>query len=188
MQIRTLRPVQPLIMALGLALAMALSLTHATPASAKARTCNGVTATIIAGSAGQITGTDGADVIIGTSGADQIFGLGGADIICGGGGADQITGGDGNDTLLGGEGDDTLSWNPGDDSDVVEGQAGYDTLRVFGANASETIELGANGSRLRFTRCATISIACSSGIVSQAVPNGLRYSACRGRCDPVTSW
>jgi Ca2+-binding RTX toxin-like protein len=164
MQIRTTRPVQPFLMALGLALATALSLVHATPASARARTCNGVNATIIAGSAGQINGTAGDDVILGTSGADQIFGLGGNDTICGGAGDDQITGGQGSDLVLGGDGNDTLNWNPGDGSDVLEGQAGRDSLRVFGANVGETIELSANGSRLRFTRDIALVVLDSAGI------------------------
>jgi Ca2+-binding RTX toxin-like protein len=47
---------------------------------------------------------------------------------------------------------DTLVWNPGDGSDVVEGQAGSDTLQVNGSNASETIDISANGERVRFFR------------------------------------
>src|SRR5258705_4812258 len=39
-----------------------------------------------------------------------------------------------------------------DRSDVVEGQAGTDTLQFNGANINEKIDLSANGSRLRFTR------------------------------------
>jgi hypothetical protein len=43
-------------------------------------------------------------------------------------------------------------WNPGDQSDIVEGQAGTDTMRFNGSNAAEKINLTANGSRLLFTR------------------------------------
>jgi Ca2+-binding RTX toxin-like protein len=43
-------------------------------------------------------------------------------------------------------------WNPGDGSDVVEGQAGADTMIFNGANVAENMSLSANGSRLRFTR------------------------------------
>src|SRR5204863_192379 len=40
----------------------------------------------------------------------------------------------------------------GDGSDTVEGQAGTDTLVFNGSNASETIDISANGSRLRLFR------------------------------------
>src|SRR5437762_13881553 len=51
-----------------------------------------------------------------------------------------------------GAGDDTFIWNPGDGSDIVEGQAGFDTLQFNGANIAEKIDLSANGGRLRLTR------------------------------------
>src|SRR5207248_4480290 len=39
-----------------------------------------------------------------------------------------------------------------DGSDVVEGQAGLDTLQFNGSNANEKIDLAANGGRLRLSR------------------------------------
>src|SRR5581483_7129934 len=90
-----------------------------------------------------VDGGDGNDAITGGDGNDRLIG---------GAGNDIITGGRGSDTLLGGDGDDTFIWNPGDGSDVVEGQAGNDTLQFNGANINETINLSANGSRLRFFR------------------------------------
>ena len=51
-----------------------------------------------------------------------------------------------------GAGDDTFVWNPGDGSDIVEGQAGTDTMQFNGANINEKIDLSANGGRARFTR------------------------------------
>jgi Ca2+-binding RTX toxin-like protein len=74
------------------------------------------------------------------------------DILTGSKGDDLILGGRGNDTALMGAGNDTFVWNPGDGSDVVEGQAGFDTLQFNGSNAGENIDISANGSRLRFTR------------------------------------
>src|SRR5262249_44072724 len=47
---------------------------------------------------------------------------------------------------------DTFVWNPGDGSDIVEGQAGLDTLQFNGANISEHIDMSANGPRVRFSR------------------------------------
>lgn len=115
-------------------------------------TCNGLPATIVATSPGLITGTAGDDVIVGTAGDDRILGMGGNDTICGLGGNDQITGGQGNDTLFGQEGNDTFFWFPGDGSDRMEASSGTDTLQVSGSAIGETMELSANGNRLRFFR------------------------------------
>ena len=108
----------------------------------------------------------GADTIQAGNGLSTLTPL----VLDGGTGPDTITGGDGNDTLLGGDdndtvtggrgtdvaflgnGNDTFVWNPGDNSDVVEGQAGTDTLDFRGANIAEKIELSPNGGRLRLTR------------------------------------
>ncbi|WP_426956826.1 beta strand repeat-containing protein [Muricoccus radiodurans] len=76
----------------------------------------------------------------------------GNDLVLGSAGNDVVIGGDGNDTALLGAGDDTFVWNPGDDNDVVEGQAGTDTMLFNGANISETIDIAANGGRVRFFR------------------------------------
>jgi Ca2+-binding RTX toxin-like protein len=76
----------------------------------------------------------------------------GNDLLIGSKGNDQVIGGRGNDTALMGAGDDTFTWNPGDGSDIVEGQAGADTLQFNGANVSEKINISANGSRVLFTR------------------------------------
>ena len=43
-------------------------------------------------------------------------------------------------------------WNPGDGSDIVEGQAGVDTLVFNGANMAENIDISANGGRVRLFR------------------------------------
>ena len=51
-----------------------------------------------------------------------------------------------------GDGDDLFIWDPGDGSDVVEGQAGTDTMRFNGANIAESFDLSANGARLRLFR------------------------------------
>lgn len=88
----------------------------------------------------------------GGEGNDTITGGDGNDRLLGGDGNDLIVGGRGSDVALLGTGDDTFVWNPGDGSDVVEGQGGHDTLQFNGANASEKIDLSANGSRLRLSR------------------------------------
>jgi Ca2+-binding RTX toxin-like protein len=91
-------------------------------------------------------------VLDGGTGNDTIVGGQGADLLIGGDGNDVVTGGRGDDTALLGVGDDTFVWNPGDGSDVVEGQAGTDTMQFNGANVAESVDISANGERVRFTR------------------------------------
>jgi Ca2+-binding RTX toxin-like protein len=81
-----------------------------------------------------------------------INGGAGNDTIIGSQGNDRVVGGTGNDAALLGAGDDVFVWNPGDGSDIVEGQAGNDTLVFNGANIAENIDLSANGGRVRLTR------------------------------------
>ena len=76
----------------------------------------------------------------------------GVDQLIGSEGADVVNGGDGNDVALMGAGDDAFVWNPGDDNDILEGQAGRDTMVFNGANISERIDISANGGRVRFSR------------------------------------
>ena len=88
----------------------------------------------------------------GGAGNDTIIGSQGSDLVDAGDGNDTVTGGVGNDTALLGTGDDTFVWNPGDGSDIVEGQAGFDTLVFNGSNQNENIDISANGSRVRLSR------------------------------------
>jgi hypothetical protein len=95
---------------------------------------------------------DEAMTIDGGGGHDTLTGgLGNATLI-GGSGDDSVSGGDGDDTVRLGTGNDRFSWNPGDDNDVVEGEAGADVLDFNGSNAAETIDVSANGPRVRFLR------------------------------------
>ncbi len=88
----------------------------------------------------------------GGDGNDQLFGGAGADHLVGGPGNDLVDGRQGADTVLLGDGDDTAVWDPGDASDVVDGEAGTDALLFHAANIAETIDVRANGSRVRLTR------------------------------------
>src|ERR1700690_2585163 len=90
--------------------------------------------------------------IDGGAGNDTITGSAGNDMLLGGDGNDTVIGGRGNDVAFLGNGNDTFIWNPGDGSDVVEGQAGTDTLVFNGANVAENIDISANGSRVRMFR------------------------------------
>ena len=90
--------------------------------------------------------------IFGGKDNDSIFGGSGNETLAGQAGDDLIDGNQGADVALLGAGNDTFVWDPGDGSDVVEGQAGTDTLRFNGANIAESFDLSANGSRLRLFR------------------------------------
>jgi Ca2+-binding RTX toxin-like protein len=90
--------------------------------------------------------------ISGGRGNDTIAGGAGAETLNGGPGNDSIDGKGGNDVSNLGPGDDSFVWDPGDGSDSIEGADGTDTLVFNGAAASETVDLSANGDRLRFFR------------------------------------
>jgi Ca2+-binding RTX toxin-like protein len=88
----------------------------------------------------------------GGAGDDTILGGQGDDILFGGLGNDFIDGNGGNDIAFLGAGDDVFQWDPGEGSDVVEGQAGFDTMLFNGSNVSELFDASANGNRVRFFR------------------------------------
>src|SRR5262245_39312224 len=90
--------------------------------------------------------------IDGGRGNDTITGGAGSETLNGGPGNDSIDGNGGNDISNLGPGDDTFVWDPGDGSDTIEGDDGQDMLVFNGAAASETVDLSANGDRLRFFR------------------------------------
>ena len=91
-------------------------------------------------------------ILDGGAGNDTLTGSDGADFLLGGDGNDSVVGGRGDDVALLGTGNDTFRWAPGDGNDIVEGQAGIDTLDFDGANITENIDISANGGRALFTR------------------------------------
>ena len=99
----------------------------------------------------------------------------------GGDGGDTLLGGDGVEAFQGGDGTTsstasgettarrwaratTPSMGPGDGSDTIDGEAGTDTMLFNGANVAETIDMSANGSRLRFTRNVANIVMDTSGV------------------------
>jgi RTX calcium-binding nonapeptide repeat (4 copies) len=88
----------------------------------------------------------------GGNGNDTLAGGPGAETLLGGDGNDTIDGNGGNDRVALGAGNDTFVWDPGDGNDTIEGEDGLDTMVFNGAAASETVDLSANGDRLRFFR------------------------------------
>jgi hypothetical protein len=126
-----------------------------------------------------VNGRDDADTVALSSGASEVV-IGGlaaghtvraadpADALTvnGGGGADTIDssgvasntaaltlrGGLGSDTLTGGPSNETFVSDPGDGSDVVEGEAGTDTILFGGSAAADDIALSASGARAAITR------------------------------------
>src|SRR5262249_48315491 len=105
---------------------------------------------IIHGSTGNDT-IDASSLAAGTINL-TIDGDAGDDVLIGSAGNDTIIGGAGTDQVVMGAGDDTFIWNPGDGNDVVEGREGNDTMVFNGSRADETINITANGTRVRFTR------------------------------------
>jgi Ca2+-binding RTX toxin-like protein len=88
----------------------------------------------------------------GGAGDDTLGGGDGDDLLLGGGGDDHVDGNRGSDVARLGAGADSFQWDPGDGSDVVEGQGGTDTLDFNGSNAGESIDVSANGPRVRLFR------------------------------------
>ncbi len=91
-------------------------------------------------------------VVEGGTGNDDLRGSDGNDIFVGEDGNDFVDGENGDDVAFLGAGADTFQWDPGDDNDIIEGQDGLDTMLFNGSNASEQIEVLANGGRVLFTR------------------------------------
>ncbi|WP_053226432.1 beta strand repeat-containing protein [Solirubrobacter soli] len=95
---------------------------------------------------------DEAFTIEGGAGNDRLLGSNGNDVLDGGPGNDFVDGNQGTDTARLGTGNDTFQWDPGDGNDTVDGDAGADVLQFNGSNASEDMDVSANGARTRFTR------------------------------------
>ena len=106
------------------------------------------------GSSNQITGTEGPDGgtldagpscsegdLTGTDGDDVIDGLGGDDCLDGGLGDDRLHGGSGNDVVIGGRGADTLQSGPGNDTLL----GGDDNDRILSGGGCDVIDGGADG-------------------------------------------
>jgi Ca2+-binding RTX toxin-like protein len=131
-----------------------------------------------------LNGQGGDDVIDATSlEADGILltmngGLGN-DLFLGSDGDDLINGGDGDDVAWMGAGDDTFIWNPGDDNDILEGQDGFDTMLLNGANIAEQIDIFSNGGRVLFTRDIASVVMDLDGV------EGIDFIA-RGGADRIT--
>ncbi len=106
---------------------------------------DGVTATTLPAGVVKLTMDGGSE-------DDTLLGSQGADVFLGGAGDDFIFGDNGNDLALMGADHDVFQWDPGDGSDTIEGQDGTDTLLFFGSNASENIDVVANGGRVLFLR------------------------------------
>ncbi|HEY6565628.1 MAG TPA: calcium-binding protein, partial [Pirellulaceae bacterium] len=106
---------------------------------------DGVTATTLPAGVMKLT-------VDGGAGEDTLLGSQGADVFHGGTGNDFMFGDNGNDLALMGAGDDVFQWDPGDGNDTLEGQEGTDVMLFFGSNASENVDIFANGGRVNLFR------------------------------------
>ncbi|HEX5619472.1 MAG TPA: calcium-binding protein [Solirubrobacteraceae bacterium] len=103
--------------------------------------------------------TDEPITVNGATGNDTLIGGAGNDTLIGGSGNDTVTGGFGLDVVKGGIGNDTVVWNPGDRDDVVDGEAGSDSLAFHGSNIAENLDVSANGARVRvFRNIASVNL------------------------------
>ena len=102
--------------------------------------------------------------IDGGQGEDTLLGGIGEETFIGGPGEDFVDGNQGADTAFLGDGSDSFQWDPGDSSDIVEGQAGTDTLDFNGSNVAENMQVSANGQRVRFTRNVATIVMDLDGI------------------------
>src|SRR6476469_7369756 len=108
----------------------------------------------------------------GGDGNDTIAGGPGAETLLGGNGNDSIDGNGGNDHAVLGAGDDTFVWDPGDGSDTIDGDAGRDTMVFNGAGIADTVDVSANGNRLKFFR-QPANITMDTGGVEHVLFNAL---------------
>ncbi len=129
-----------------------------------------VAVTMAEGETGDLTGTDGDDILVGSDegntliggdGDDHLFGRDGDDVLVGGDGNDVLVGGAGNDVLIGGAGADTFKFGSVAD--------GHDTIADFQLGAGgDTIDLDALFDALGATpsedaRDALVSVTHQSG-------------------------
>ena len=86
--------------------------------------CAGISLSNVITGRGELSGTNGNDLLLGSSIADEIRGDEGNDCIVGGAGEDDLRGNSGNDVLLGGPDSDRLRGGGG--SDICYRGAGND--------------------------------------------------------------
>jgi Ca2+-binding RTX toxin-like protein len=92
-----------------------------------------------------LDGGAGDDFVFGGENGELVLGGGGDDALLTGGGDDTVSGGRGDDFARLGAGDDLFGWLPGEGDDVIDGEAGIDTLAFDGSGADEVIEIVADG-------------------------------------------
>jgi VCBS repeat-containing protein len=109
---------------------------------------------ILYGDAGNdnLNGGTGTDMLYGSTGDDILNGDAGDDTLDGGEGSDRLNGGDGNDTIVGSAGNDLFYGGAGNDlflidvntpqgNDLVNGDAGIDTLDFTGSTTAVNVNL-----------------------------------------------
>ena len=92
-----------------------------------------------------MNGGAGDDRITGSQGSDVLEGGEGNDILSGGAGDDELNGGRGNDTLYGGVGDDVYMFEKGFGRDIINEDAGNDTIKFGEDIAIEDVRIEKRG-------------------------------------------
>lgn len=126
---------------------------------------------------GTATGTGGisnVENLTGGAGADSLVGTINANVLTGGSGNDFLVGTRGNDTVSGGVNSDNLAWSNGDGTDVVDGNAGTDTIQVNGATTDDQVTVYAGpGGRTGFDRISPAPFSLDIGGTEKLIINGL---------------
>jgi Ca2+-binding RTX toxin-like protein len=123
-----------------------------------------------------LRGEDGADIIFGGIGDDLIFGEEGDDLLLGGEGNDTLSGGTGQNVMYGGAGSDTFLFEADGSIDVVDFEAGIDTIIIAdGTTRSSFLENAQQTGRDVVFEAEDGSLLVIRGITLSAVVDDLIF-------------
>lgn len=111
---------------------------------------------------------------IGGPGDDSLVGNKFVNVLTGNGGNDTIVGAPGNDTMSGGDGTDVMVWSNGDNNDLIDGNAGDDTVQVNGSvNGDDEFTVAGNAARVKFDRTNLVPFTLDIGTTESLKVNGI---------------
>jgi hypothetical protein len=112
--------------------------------------------------------------VAGGSAGDSLVGNFSANVVTGGEGGDTMVPGPGADQMIGNGGNDVLVWSNGDGSDLINGDAGSDTVQVNGAlAANDVFTIAPSGTRIDFDRISPGPFSLDIGTVETLTVNGV---------------
>ncbi|MCJ8240724.1 peroxidase family protein [Peteryoungia algae] len=105
----------------------------------------------------------------------QLSGSNGGDIMVGSNGTNTIDGGAGNDVILAGGGDDTINQTSNQGRDIVDGGQGNDTYRLSGVQGAERFRIYAvtnNQNASLAVALGTVFLPTTEIVITRALANG----------------